>query len=48
MDNQTFHWTDCLDMIKLTIDMRVIKKKYKFKEPKMQKKMIRGYDGKEQ
>jgi hypothetical protein len=27
MDNHTFHWTDCLDMIKLTIDMRIIKKK---------------------
>lgn len=27
MDNQTSHWTNCLDMIRLTIDMRIIKKK---------------------
>lgn len=29
MDKQSFHWTNYLDMIRLTIDMRVIKKKIK-------------------
>ena len=29
MDNQSFYWTDCIDMIRLPIDVRVIKKKKK-------------------